>query len=406
MSNPKEYSEEQIAFVLETRHQDTNAPWNDIVKKFNEKFKTAKNADAIRRLFFRYADQYKQPDLVFKNLKDIERRKKSNSYTIQENKILVKNAVLVEDILENIKDIIENSKPLSKDIKKLIGKKDNKKENMTMELMVSDVHVGKLIDLSSGNKKVYVDHEEIVRRVKKMTRVVIDEIKRESKSFNVEKLILNFIGDLIESSHFHGGESEKSCEFGSSRQVAEAIKLFYVDVVYPLALTGIKIEFIASTGNHDRLEKEKTYNNPGEANLTYIIYSSIELLAKRDKLTNVTFNIAKGLYVYTKIYGCTLFAEHGDELKNINRDTVNNWMSRRQNQVNQIIHFYRTGHWHEYFMYGQGKFIGNGSVPGQDSYADSKAFNSEAIQVLNYYVETQNRPTCFFRSFPIYLDRK
>jgi hypothetical protein len=85
---------------------------------------------------------------------------------------------------------------------------------------------------------------------------------------------------------------------------------------------------------------------------------------------------------------------------------MNNALSRRQSQINKIIDFFRIGHWHEVTQHGQGRAMVNGSVPGQDSYADSKGYNSEAVQILNYYVETKNRPTCFFRSFPIYLDRK
>ena len=95
-----------------------------------------------------------------------------------------------------------------------------------------------------------------------------------------------------------------------------------------------------------------------------------------------------------------------NEIKNINRETMANAMAKRQVQLGKIIHFLRIGHWHEPAQYGQGRMMVNGSVPGQDSYADSKGFCSEAVQIMNYYVQTEKRNTCFFRSFPIYLQKK
>jgi hypothetical protein len=81
-------------------------------------------------------------------------------------------------------------------------------------------------------------------------------------------------------------------------------------------------------------------------------------------------------------------------------------MNKRQNQLNQIITFYRVGHWHERVEYGQGKIQVNASVIGQDDFSEGKGFDSEALQVLNSYIETNKRKTCFFKSFPIYLEEK
>ena len=78
-------------------------------------------------------------------------------------------------------------------------------------------------------------------------------------------------------------------------------------------------------------------------------------------------------------------------------------VNKRQTQIGKVVHFYRFGHFHERVEYGQGRAMCNGSVPGQDSYAEGKGFCSEAMQTLNYYIETKKRNTCFFRSFPIYL---
>lgn len=388
-------TEDRIIFVAQLK-ENTDLSWEEITEKFKKKFKSDTGIDGVKKIYYRYGDIQKQPDAHIKALKEIHTKRKANSYVAQENKSILNYLEGREALMDAIKDAVKSIAATKIAIAK--PKLDKKKENMTFELMFSDVHYGKKTD------KVNV--AEIRRRVQKMTRVVLDEVARENKNYNVHRIIISMIGDIIENADMHGKESVKGSEFGTSKQVFEAIQSIYLDVIVPIAATGLQIDIPCVTGNHDRGSEDKTYSNPGEENLTYIIYKSLELLAQRDKLKNVKFDIVNGLYAHTNIYHNTLLIEHGDECKNLNRDTLNNCLAKRQSQINKIIDFYRIGHWHEVTQYGQGRIMVNGSVPGQDSYADCKGFNSEAIQVLNYYIETKNRPTCFFRSFPIYLDRK
>ena len=137
--------------------------------------------------------------------------------------------------------------------------------------------------------------------------------------------------------------------------------------------------------------------------MSYIIYKTLELLCKQSNLKNVTFDIVTRLHTSVEVYDNVIVYEHGDELRGLNRDTMANQMNKRQSQVGKVVHFYRVGHYHEPIQYGQGRMQVNGSVVGQDDYAESKGFWSEPVQILNYYVETNKRSTCFFRSFPIYL---
>lgn len=388
-------SEEEIVYVAQLK-EGSDLSWEEITDKFRKKFKKETGIDGVKKIYYRYGDIQRQGDFHIKSLRDLHRRKKASSYVAKESKSILDYLEAREDIIDSIKEAIKNTS-----LKKISVAKPQVtkgKERMTFELLFSDVHYGKKTDK--------VDLAEIRRRVQKMTRVVLDEVVREGKNFNVHRIVVSMIGDIIENADFHGKESTKASEFGTSRQVQEAIQSIYEDVIVPLASTGLQIDVLAVTGNHDRNGEDKTYQNPGEENLTYIIYKTLQFMSDKAGFKNVKFDISLGLYAYTEIYGNTLLIEHGDEVKNLNRDTMNNALSKRQNQINKIIDFYRIGHWHEVTQYGQGRIMVNGSVPGQDSYADAKGFNSEAIQVLNYYVETKNRPTCFFRSFPIYLDKK
>jgi hypothetical protein len=397
----EKWSDNEIAFVLNLK-ETTDLSWAEIADKYNKKFNKDKTFEAMKKCYQRYANYFDSADNHIRTLKNMHRTKKTNGYTAKENKTILDQWVERDDLLETIENTIKSiSLHQFKPAKQV--PKSKEKKNMTLELLFSDVHYGKYIDNIEGN---FVDNKVIRERVRRVADSVIKEIHRESKSFNVERLILAMIGDVIENADFHGQESEKGCEFSTSRQVQEAINSMFYDLVLPIAMTGIKVHIPCVTGNHDRIGLSKTYNKPGEDNLTYIIYNTLGLLCKQSGLVNVTFDIVKGLYTTTQVYGNNIAYEHGDELKNINRDTLANQMARRQVQLGRIIHFFRAGHWHEPTQYGQGRMMINGSVPGQDSYADSRGFCSEAVQILNYYVQTEKRNTCFFRSFPIYLQKK
>ena len=118
---------------------------------------------------------------------------------------------------------------------------------------------------------------------------------------------------------------------------------------------------------------------------------------------NVTFDIPKGPYALVNIYGNTALYEHYDNSKGNTRNALEALMMKRQKQAKEVISFMRGGHYHESTMFGRGTIIVNGSVPGQDSYANVLGFDSEATQTINFYVETTRRPTCFYASFPVYL---
>lgn len=395
------WPDNEIAYIINLK-ETSDLTWAEVTEKYNKKFKKDKNFEALKKCYQRYANYFDSEDNHIQTLKAIHKTKKANGYTAKENKTILSQWIERDDLIDTIANTVKNMSLQKFKIPRYAPKSKDKK-NMTLELLFSDVHYGKYIDNIEGN---FVDVKVIRERVRKISESVVKEINRERKSFNVERLILAMIGDIIENADFHGQESEKGCEFSTSRQVQEAINSMFYDLILPIAMTGIKVDVPCVTGNHDRIGQSKTYSKPGEDNLTYIIYSTLEMLCKQSGLSNVHFNIVKGLYATVEVYGNNVVYEHGDELKNINRDTMANAMARRQVQLGKIVHFFRVGHWHEPAQYGQGRMMVNGSVPGQDSFADSKGFCSEAVQIMNYYVQTEKRNTCFFRSFPIYLQKK
>lgn len=330
-----------------------------------------------------------------KDLALIEQQRDVSRYVNKLEKQLGQKLNLEKRIQESIDKQLSDIKIRNVSIPKKPAVSKNKK-NMTMELMLSDIHYGKKTDT--------FDLEICRIRIRDLVKTFIDEYNKERQFFNVDNIIIALIGDVIESYSFHGLESARSCEFTDSVQIKEAIESLFNDVILPIAKTGVKITIPAVTGNHDRVELKRTFHNPGETNFTWVIYNSLDLLCKAAKLTNVTMIIPKTSYVILPIYNNYCLYEHGDNSKSNSPDNLLKLMEKRSRQEGKLIDFGRFGHYHEFLCAGRGKIIVNESVPGQDSFSQVNGWDSHAGQTINYYVQTDERPNCFYKSFPVYLD--
>lgn len=389
----KEYTEAQLYELVALVQGGMS--WDEIAKKYNRKFNTNKSSNSLRHVYRAYKDFFNlsEKDVDINTLKEIARTKRNNSKTQRQNKLILDQLIKEQDVLEDIKLLVSdlNKKPKIK-VKRLFSKK---KKSMTIEALLSDIHYGK--------KTQTFDLEICRRRVQHFTSVLLREINDNNKRFNVDRLIVALLGDIIESATMHGVESSRGCEFGNSRQVQESIRSLFEDVMIPLAQTGIKIDVVCVTGNHDRTEHNRTYHNPGEENLTWIIYKTLEMLCKQSGFTHIKFDIPVGPYATLDIYGKVCLYEHYDNAKANSRQALYKLMMDRANQTKKVVSFMRGGHFHEATAFGRGTIITNGSVCGQDSFADVKGYDTEATQTINYYIETKTRPTPFYQTFPVYL---
>jgi predicted phosphodiesterase len=331
-----------------------------------------------------------------KELAVIRQEKEISSYVRKLEKTAAEKMVLNENLGKMIR---ESLKDLKLEKVKLPVLPVRKGQKMTMELMLSDIHYG---------KKTKTFNLEVCRtRMKNLSTVFLQELQRKTKEgYNVERIILALLGDVIESYTMHGLESAVGCEFGNAQQCQAAITSLFNDVILPIARTGVKIDVPCVTGNHDRTEHSRTMNDPGLNNMTWIIYTSLQELCKTAGLTNVSFEIAKGSYIIGKVYENNILWEHGDNCKSPAKRSFEGLMEQRGRQNNVTVHFGRFGHWHEYAVFDRGRIIVNESVCGMDSYAEVKGFDSKAGQTINFYVETKNRPNCFYHSFAVDLSSK
>lgn len=332
--------------------------------------------------------------IVGKDLVQIREQKEIGKYVNELERKLSEKELFEKQALKAIKEAVTSIKV--EKLKIPVLKPDHKKSKMTMELMLSDIHYGK--------KSKSFNLEVCRKRMKELTGVLLQEIEDNKKLYNVERVIVALLGDIIESYTMHGIESTLSSEFGNARQMQAAIESLYKDVLIPVAATGLIIDVPCVTGNHDRTEHSRTYNDPGLNNVTWVIYNALKELCEASGMKNVKFVIPTDSYVVLDIYKNKCLYEHGDNSKANTKNAFEALMNSRSKQIGKVIDFGRFGHYHEFACYDRGRIIINESVCGQDSYANVLGHSSTAGQTINYYIETTERPTCYFKSFPVYLE--
>jgi len=385
----KHWSDENIEKLLKLR-KESKKTWQEMTSDF-----PGFTANALRKAFYRYEGMEIETNPVIESLKEASRSKKAKAIVLKENRAIVDYLQKRQDLLAEIKDLLENIKFTKPQIIKPTV--DKKKRKMTIEAMLTDLHYGK--------KTKTFNTEVAKRRMKKFGQVFLSEIQRYSSLYNIEKLITFLGGDIIENATFHGIESRRASEYGNSEQVVNSVKSLFEDYFVPVASTGIPMTVVCVTGNHDREDEHQTYQDPGRENLTWIIYKMLEQMCQLAGFNHIKFIIPDGVFCVLSIYNSPVLYEHGNFIKGgVTRKSCESHISKRSKQVGQLIRFARFGHFHEKTMFGRGRVIVNASLPGQDSYSEINGYDSEASQTINYYIETEDRPDPFYHSFPVCLE--
>lgn len=399
------FTDVEIAFIVSLK-EEANLSWADITEKYNKKFRKEKSLDSVKKGYQRNRDRLSDTNEYVRVLRDVARTRKANSLNSKDLKKVLEELENREDILDGVRAAAREINKLAKAKPVRLPKPSKDKKGMTLELLLSDVHVGKLT-------KTF-NHEVLKRRLKQIADVTVKEAQRAAEHYNIDEIIVACIGDMIESATMHGTESAKGCEFGNSRQVHECLSLLFHLVMVPIyeisRKLGAKVTFIGVPGNHDRTEEQRTYNNPGEENVTWIIYNAIKDFTQVAGYKEIEFLIPTDPYQYYEIYGEGVLYEHYDNVKGNNlRSGIESLLSRRVNQIKKAIRFIRGGHYHEPCEFGVGKIVVNGNVPGNDGFSTVLGFDCEPSQTLNFYIKRERadsikRETSFYKRFLIQLD--
>lgn len=394
-STSRVFSDSQLADIIRLKNAD--AAYADIAAYLAKHYGLEVSTYSVQRAYLKYQHLFDVNDKKtgLKLLKDVARTKRNNSLTAKQNRVILDALNEQQDVLEQVREAVRGLGKMKIARPAKPASKSATKTDVTVEVLVSDVHIGK--------KTPEFNLEVCRQRLRLYTQVVVQEIARKKAHYNVERIVLALLGDIIENATMHGVESARGCEFGNAEQVRFAIELLMAEVVVPLAQLGIPMDVVCVGGNHDRDGEDKTYHHPSQNALSWIIYQTLKMLCEQAKLKHVTWRIADGVYVVLDIYGDAILYEHGDHVKGFDRKSFMNQLAKRSGQVGKLLKGIRIGHVHVHSTHDNGAAVVNGSVCGQDSYADVLGFNSLPLQVVTYYVRTANRDNAYYYSLPVQL---
>jgi len=374
------YTDEQVKYIKELRN--SGLEWQEVADAYNERYPTIgdpKTPTAIRKTYSRYRDDDISDETLVKNITTTYSARKAASKLRKENKALIESGLMVEHYITAVKEAVKDIKPI-----KVKKRKKTKGKNMTIELLFSDIQIGKITPSYNS---------EVARlRIIEYARAVIFKIEQHIASgYNVEKIVLAILGDIIEMSEKHY-DSMRATDHGTPEQIRMAIQYIHNYVIIPLAELGIDMDVVCITGNHSNAQGGIKSHDPGKEHLSWPIYHALDMLSKSSGFKHVKFDIPIGAFTTYKIYGSTILYEHGCGIT-VTDSGMKAHASKRSLQRGEFIDFIRIGDRHQIQQFSGGRYIVNGAMFSADGegreYSSIKGYSSYAEQLMLCYVERE-----------------
>lgn len=270
---------------------------------------------------------------------------------------------------------------------------------MTVEALFSDLQIGKL----SGNYNSKV----AARRVRAYGDALVQKIKQHMHSgYEVELIKLVVLGDVIESDKKHAN-SARGCDIGTAEQMRWATELM-VHLIGQLVGTGVKVQVVMVTGNHDHDGHGLSSYMPGQEHLSWPMYHATKLISEARFGEAVEFVIPKGAFHLENIYGQNVLYEHGCGVAS-SQAGMEKRRDQRAQQLGKHISMYRQGDKHNICRFNNDRLITNGAFFGSDSiggeYSSILGYQNEPSQLILFHVpRAPNDPrSTVFDTFTIQL---
>lgn len=392
------YTSEMITFIETMRVEGKT--WKETRNLFNAYFKTEVTISALRHVYRDHCDDSQDKKIHDNKLLNSTFRSRVAAREARRQMKSVQQAALTqEQFLDELKKIVIDKTPRVKS-KSNISKRKRSKSlvPMTVELLLSDVQIG---------KKMICYNSDIARkRLRAYAKSAIFKIKQHQNSgYNVERIVLSFLGDIIESSEKHKN-SQRATDCSTPEQVRKAVEYLYIEIIKPLSELGISLDVICVTGNHDHDDHGIKMFEPGREHLSWVFYNMLKLICKEAGMKHVTFDIPKGVFATTEIYGHRILYEHGTGVP-ANEKAMLNRLNQRIRQLREHITYFRMGDKHNICRFNEDTLVVNGAFFGNDTkgieYSGICGYHACAGQIMFCYVPREDERLPIFDSFIIQL---
>ena len=238
----------------------------------------------------------------------------------------------------------------------------------TAVITPSDWHIGLVVD--------NMNHETQRKRVTEYLKATIQYLKL----FDVTKVYVVDLGDIIENSYLHIPTSTATTEFNTATQFSKYIKLMleflnglsqHFDVTYKGSISG----------NHDRLSKkdETLHGDSFAVMASEVIGHAITLLDNKN-LHSDLLDYHKDRINF-KVKGHHLVFVHGDKERGKGESIIQKYMSILNSPVDYLV----KGHTHSFKVETEShgrKIFTSGTLNDANDYARGLGYYSTGSQML------------------------
>ena len=277
--------------------------------------------------------------------------------------------------------------------------KQSKGKALTIELLFSDLQIGKLMN--------DYDSKVAQRRVREWCTVVLDRIVQyQTLGYRIDKIVFAILGDIIESDKKHGMQSARACDIGTADQIKLATELLFHECLRRLEAVGVPIDVICITGNHDWDGHGLFMFNPGKEQLSWPLYHAVKSMAEVTGM-NAKFYIPEGAFHVHEIYGTKVLYEHGVGV-GAGYTPMKNHLAKRTDQLKEYITLFRMGDKHNISQFNNNRLVVNGAFFGDsrngEEYSGIAGYDGEPAQIMFAHTRrADNRRTTIFDSLAIQL---
>lgn len=270
---------------------------------------------------------------------------------------------------ESTRSLYDDLQEIRKEVPRIssVLSPDYRSEKETAVLLLSDFHVGKLVDECDGTKAFNVEIAE--DRILSLADKVLDATHGREQ----DELVILLTGDLVDGEGIYPGQ-EMHLEMHVCDQIRMVTKSLWT-VTQQLMGQFKNIRIVTTRGNHGRSGLSD------EANWDNIIYQQLELLADMEADPDLKVRNSYGNFNTCEIKGWKTLIRHNAPAQADTPASIAKFAGWYSVHHWDLMAF---GHWHHWgVMTWNGKPIfRNGSLSGGDDYSEQFGACDAPTQLL------------------------
>ncbi|GEM88174.1 hypothetical protein [Meiothermus granaticius] len=286
------------------------------------------------------------------------------------------------NLIDRLIDRVMEAAPLSyQPLGRYVAPLRNPKTPVSKLLMLSDTHVGKVVEpdqtLGYGgyNTEIFVD------RLAALEDAVLSILEGHTAN-PVEQLVVVMLGDMLDGALSHANEADQTLTlfdqwFTASHALAQFLR--------NLAAHVPVMDVYTAVGNHTRWQNQRKMPSVNRySNLDHFLYHHIAALTR--DVRNICWHLDKQPFAVFAVQGWTFMAGHGEHLRGGDRalGIPAHAVNRHVNTQTQLAlkagrpvpayHLFGDKHKSVNLPHALGEVVFNGSFVGVDNYALASGF--------------------------------